>query len=155
MELSKSRKLGKRISVFTPETKERFRKFVSDAYQKKRERVRQRYGIDPSLFASAETSGVDPRTVKFLEEKSEKVLEKSLRKLTSTFISMANEPQADIKAQLESEKRRMVDVQAIRERRKKAVTEVAKKLTRSSKSGVGALLSDRGGQGFFTRYFKA
>lgn len=73
-------------------------------------------------------------------------------KRVSTDIELAA---SDLAAKVKSDIAKQPQLQAIREKRKKAVTEVAKKLTPSSRSGVGALLSDRGGQGFFTRYFKA
>ena len=119
------------------------------------QKIKQRYGLDQSLFSEAEASGVDPRTVEFLTKKSEKILKKAsakgVRGMAARGFEQQNKVQEDIKEQLTSEARRLPEIQAIRERRKKAVAETIQAMSR--KRGKVSLLSGlSGGSGFFTGY---
>lgn len=140
------------------------------------------FDLTAEQISEAKAAGVDPRTIdamriETLKQADEyfKIKEKArspgavgssntqkLKEIREKGVAGAKRVSMDIElaasdlaAKVKSDIAKQPELQAIRERRKKAVTEVAKKLTPSSRSGVGALLSDRGGQGFFTRYFKA
>ena len=140
------------------------------------------FDISPAKIEEAKAAGVDQRTIdamriETLKQADEyfKIKEKAkgpgmVGSSNTQYLKMIREQglpaakkvsvpidiaSADVEGRLKSDVAKQPELQEIRRKRKKAVTEVAQKIAPGSKSGIGALLSERGGAGFFTRYFKA
>jgi len=140
------------------------------------------FDLTPQQISEAKTAGVDPRTLEALRIETLKQADayfdikqkarapgmvgstntQKLKEIREQGIAGAKKVSADIEigagdieGRLKSDIAKQPELQSIRFKRKKAVTEVAQKLAPGSRSGVGALLAERGGAGFFSRYFKA
>lgn len=140
------------------------------------------FDLTPQQISEAKTAGVDPRTLESFRIETLKQADayfdikqkargpgmvgssntQKLKEIREYGVAGAKRVSpdieigaSDIEGRLKSDIAKQPELQAIRFRRRQAVAEVAQKLAPGSRSGIGALLAERGGAGFFSRYFKA